>query len=1050
MCPPHASYKRPGVSVLTTIRDRADRDELPGFLEATLPWAEEIVVSFAGVPAAAGLRHERVRFLETNLSAWGADARVDRQLQAVALLAEHEWSLALPVHARLQADDAERIRRELPTLGPSTLSFRLPGEAREYATYYRQSVWRTDWQLRPCLTGDLVGQADGERSLRGTLVLDDVRESAPDRSIRRLARAVPTPTGERHHAIVTGMLQSGLTPLIRLLATLGLAPGDELLTDARQEESLWIDRPAQLANIQAIRQATGMAVPWAWCAASRVIPSMLSEASLELVRSAAARARSGGPCVWKSPLFALTLAVWRRQLPDMTCVVPIRNPIEIADALARSFEIPAVDAVRIWYRQHRILLTTLSDHEIPSLFVDFERMFHNPAREAGRVARAFGLDETSSTQWFEPQRRSRRAEGDFRTQLGELFGGQVLAGEIEQIVEMYETLQEAASDTFATKTPPTQSAHRRASVVLHHDDAGDLAACLSNLGAQANDVAEVLLLDTTSTANDPAPPGLPFPVSRIDARSNPADALGHLEPTSGILLFSRTDVRLGSGTVAAHVRSHEAASRRIVVGQVSGGGPGTPDDRALLARDVIGGFDSLLPEPYPANSSLPTAVLSAIGFDASLEAGFEFVDLAIRARAAGYESITLDAAASYQEPMSALRSATRQRAAGRALGGFADRQPTYFPRKLLRERALASMPLLPQHGEMLEHITRLQEAVRSGMAFDAGALRQIDATTSQVATISSVLGLTRSDPRVIRLLGWDVWAQLCAIQGERWSDPSDAEYEERVAENQERCAELEGAQAGATVFVCGTGPQLAELDERQRSALRRRVVIGVNDAPYGVHTHYLLSAYFNRIALARRHLDPSAHVIHMRPFVAPPLLDNTICVRRDLFDGSLPSKLGSPPTLRTFTNVALGATHLALILGARRVVYVGMELSTRLHFYSDDPELRRTLVQDFDRLKNEKFFGVDHPYERHTHIRQEVYGKDAEVLRSYPNPFAPYDTAAMFSRYFRALAARNVDVYTTLEDGVLQGAGATFASLDELLLEESGRTPLPQGIGAAP
>ncbi|MFH1843931.1 MAG: sulfotransferase [bacterium] len=1064
-------YRRPGISSLTLLTDAADAAALPDFLSATLPYVEEVVLLCADVdvelPPASD--RQRIRCLQCSAHAWRLESFFEHQLHGLAELARHEWSVWLPVHGRLHATQWAKLRHRLPTLGHETLNFRLPGEVREHATYYLQSVWRTAWRLHPHPTGNLFGLENGEQSRRGINVVDSLDTLPQPPSYPDLLRQLTMPRSESAPVVVGGMRASGGTPLIRLLTAAGLAPGDDLVTREPGREGEWEDRQVRAVNGRLVQAAVDVDSEWPWSLSVSLNGSTFSPAIREQLAKTVAGVDSGPRRVFKDPLFGLTLSVWRRQIPGLACVVPVRNPLEVAAALCREYEIPRIDAVRLWRNHNELLLQQLARHDVPAVFVDYDRLLTEPEAAAGRLTTALGLACPPTTRWLASDRRHETCSGDLQRGLRELFGGEALAGEVPAIVELFDALhavagqqkisapitsKQSSSLDIAPPTPPV-------TVVLHHHDSfGSVRPSLEALAGstRVEAIAEVIVLSAggEKTIRDTDLDSLPFPVSTRDCF---AAESGHLTreldqilgaTCTPYLLFSRTDVTLEPNALEAHLQGHRRVTPQIVVGQVDGTTPGTLDDRALFCRNRISRADELFGETFPANSSVSRAVLAKVGqLDPVLFAGFEFVDLALRAHECGAEiTYRKTARASRRQPPAIATVLTQQRAAGRGLIDFLEKWPSYFPRERLCTRVHSSRGLMGRYDEMADKVVLAQELARAGATVPPETRRQLDVATYQLAGGASVLGLTRSDPRVIRLLGRANWNPLRNEFGERWGDPTYADYEDRLAANQEQCRSLVGRHAGATAFICGTSPQLYHLTGEQKRRLGDHLVIGVNDAHYMLRPDYLLSAYYNRVAFARQQLDEAATVIHMRPIWAPPLGDGILSVRRRMFEGDLPVEFGSPPTIRTCNNVILGATHLALILGAQRLVYLGMELSTRLHFYSHDPELRQALINDFARLPDCRYFGVDHDYERHSRITREVYGKSAEVLLSYPNPFAPYDTAAGFCKYFAELNRRGVSYFATLDNSVLTEAGATFRPLDEFITDgsrggaSSGRLPV--------
>lgn len=234
------------------------------------------------------------------------------------------------------------------------------------------------------------------------------------------------------------------------------------------------------------------------------------------------------------------------------------------------------------------------------------------------------------------------------------------------------------------------------------------------------------------------------------------------------------------------------------------------------------------------------------------------------------------------------------------------------------------------------------------------------------------------------------------------------------------------------MFVVGSGPQLNELSAAQIQALQQRVTIGLNRVPYLVGLRYFISAYPAEVMLAQVRMN-SGTVIHFRPRYRPPIVDGTLALKRRVYEPGedLPRRLGADePTLLTRKNVALGATHLALVLGARRVVYIGVEQRSAAHFYDVRPELRAQMKQDLQRLDRRELFTVDHKYATYESMIERLE-RDPEELRTAP--FFTYEHTDTFRMYFEQLRAYGIEPVATSADCVVAEAGASIEALDAVL-----------------
>jgi hypothetical protein len=246
-----------------------------------------------------------------------------------------------------------------------------------------------------------------------------------------------------------------------------------------------------------------------------------------------------------------------------------------------------------------------------------------------------------------------------------------------------------------------------------------------------------------------------------------------------------------------------------------------------------------------------------------------------------------------------------------------------------------------------------------------------------------------------------------------------------------RSLRLNDRHAGATVFVIGAGPQLGLLDERHIKALESNVTIAVNKTFYRLRPTYFLSAYIGEIMLAVRRAPRATH-LHMRPSKAPPLIPGIRAIRRRDFqpDVGLPRRIDPvDPVLDTKFNVALGATHLAYVMGAARVVFVGVEQRNLLHFWHTHPALRDQIRADVLKRGDPDILRIDHPHASLTNDLAALDRSPEDCMR----PFFHIDHTPTFATYFRILGAAGVDVVSTAAESVVADAGARVAGLDEML-----------------
>ena len=164
-----------------------------------------------------------------------------------------------------------------------------------------------------------------------------------------------------------------------------------------------------------------------------------------------------------------------------------------------------------------------------------------------------------------------------------------------------------------------------------------------------------------------------------------------------------------------------------------------------------------------------------------------------------------------------------------------------------------------------------------------------------------------------------------------------------------------------------------------------------------------------------------------------PVVPGTLAIWKRPYDEErgLPRRLyGDRPTLYTRRNAALPATHLALVMGAKRIVYIGLEQRTNLRFFDTDDALKQRMVEDLTWAHAKGYYDIGHPdstYEAHV----------AELLRPVEElatePYWHVDHTPLFRSFFAELERYGVEPIATSENSVIYNAGARYVPLDEAL-----------------
>jgi hypothetical protein len=126
-------------------------------------------------------------------------------------------------------------------------------------------------------------------------------------------------------------------------------------------------------------------------------------------------------------------------------------------------------------------------------------------------------------------------------------------------------------------------------------------------------------------------------------------------------------------------------------------------------------------------------------------------------------------------------------------------------------------------------------------------------------------------------------------------------------------------------------------------------------------------------------------------------------------------------------------TNLALVMGAKRIVYVGCEQRNGMHFYNDDDLVLSDMIVDFCSVIHEHkhLLGRDHPYEKPLQIMRGLTAS-VESLRS--KPFHAIDHSSLLASWISRLTQEfGLEVFCCSKDSAFIDAGANYLDLEAAL-----------------
>lgn len=244
--------------------------------------------------------------------------------------------------------------------------------------------------------------------------------------------------------------------------------------------------------------------------------------------------------------------------------------------------------------------------------------------------------------------------------------------------------------------------------------------------------------------------------------------------------------------------------------------------------------------------------------------------------------------------------------------------------------------------------------------------------------------------------------------------------------------DLEKRHENETIFIIGSGVGLLDLSASEILALGKNICIGVNRTQYVVRLTYFISSYISEVALAKIH-QSDVTAIHSRPVLEKPLLDGIFTLKRFYSEevDLIQNTFGRPvPTLITRNNVIFLATHLALVMGARKIFYVGVDQRSSLHFYEANERFLESMAIDMSKViaQHHKILSIDHSYANPLQkLRSFVF--QAETLKK--TKFYETDHTSLLQKWFQHFNSNyGVEFFTNLSDSVVHDAGARIYSIE--------------------
>jgi len=244
---------------------------------------------------------------------------------------------------------------------------------------------------------------------------------------------------------------------------------------------------------------------------------------------------------------------------------------------------------------------------------------------------------------------------------------------------------------------------------------------------------------------------------------------------------------------------------------------------------------------------------------------------------------------------------------------------------------------------------------------------------------------------------------------------------------------------GEILFIYGNSEELALLTPEQIKILEDNTSIGTNYSHEAVNSTYLMTGHQSHVlyAMEVRGVDNFDAVFFQSAKPNPIFKDkydrviNLPCDPDRNISGNISN---DNQRLGGCSNIGTSATHMAHILGASKVVYIGFNQKNLSHFYNLNETYKESIIENINKIR-EKYKNV-YPQKLFDDYTALInYMKPLEVVRKTRWESNPHNinNRNIFNTMFNTMKDHGTEIYSTFKDSVMTEAGAEYKTLDEIL-----------------
>lgn len=246
-----------------------------------------------------------------------------------------------------------------------------------------------------------------------------------------------------------------------------------------------------------------------------------------------------------------------------------------------------------------------------------------------------------------------------------------------------------------------------------------------------------------------------------------------------------------------------------------------------------------------------------------------------------------------------------------------------------------------------------------------------------------------------------------------------------------------------TIFILGNSNELNELTEDQIKDLEENhVTIGVNYSHMKIKSNYMITGHMSHVVYAKEYPNIN-NTIFFQTYTNNPVfsgLENVETIFCDYGNGDTMKK--QPLRVEGCTNISISASHLAYLMGASRVVYLGFNQKNLLHFYDTDIELREKILSNIKNVRNKlnlnqyspsvqrQKTSILHDYNMHVGHMLPIEELQKRHWTSRPNNV---DNIKILTSMFDTMKSNGIEVVSTCEESIMTDSGATYIPIKDIL-----------------